>query len=127
MSEQQTYPSLEGKQFMYDLDIAFPDNGSHIKVLPRTLTATNVVQTGATRWEFNLNGLVGRFHTHYGWSLVLDTPINRERVLAYLQLRTLSDQAQKMTSVAREHLETLQPKSGEPELTESAKNTLTEK
>lgn len=127
MSEQQTFPSLEGKQFLYDHIMAFPDSGSHLKVLPRTLIATNVVQTGVTRWEFNLSGLVGRFHTHYGWSLVLDTPINRERVLAYAQLRTLTEEAQKMANVAREHLETLQPKSGESELTESVKDTLTEK
>lgn len=126
MTEQQTFPSLEGQQFIYDMHQAFPNEGDHIAVVERTHIATDVVQTGPKRWEFNLSGLEGRFHTYYGWSLVLDTPINRERLAGYERLRALSEQAKTLVVEARSHLETLQPESEKVKLTEMAKKMMVE-
>lgn len=126
MTEQQTFPSLEGKQFIYDMHTAFPNKGNHIAVVERTHIATNVVQTGTNCWEFNLSGLEGRFHTCYGWSLVLDTPINRERVAGYERLLALSEQAKTMLVESRGCLETLQPESEKEKLMAMAKNMMVE-
>lgn len=126
MTEQQAFPSLEGKQFIYDMHQAFPNEGDHIPVTARTLMATNVVQTGEKRWEFNLSGLEGRFHTYYGWSLVLDSPINGERLRAYEELNVLAEQAKQAAFAARARLETLQPEAEKVQLTAVAKNMLAE-
>ena len=72
--------------------------------------ARNVVRLPDGSFEFDLLSFdpSRRFRTRYGWSLILNTPDNLQRLAAYREARHAAEAAEERCSVIRRGMITLQ-------------------
>ena len=102
------YPiSFGDKVFIYNLHTAFRTDNKHLEVVALEHKATDVVQTGKGRFEFNLTGLEGRFETYYGWSLVADIPENSKLIETYRNLLDIRENTAKALENIYSQIKTL--------------------